>query len=243
MSPGSALLPEGAGRKAAETITVALPGGVSARFTGRGEGDMGHGGSYAHQVTPDVAARRRAVVDLPWTWLRQVHGDRVIRVVGPGSAAGSTGDAAVTAGAGCALAVLTADCAPVAFASAEGVSGVAHAGWAGLAAGILERTVDAMVDLGASAVTAVVGPCIRAECYEFGSDDLDRVARRVGPAVRARAGSGAPALDLAAGVKVALARVGVEDVDDLGSCTACSPGWYSWRARGERERQATVVWR
>ncbi len=220
-----------------------LPGGASVRFTGRADGDMGHGGDYAYEVADDVAARRRAVLDLPWTWLRQVHGDVVVRVVAPGEAAGSSADAAVTAEPGCALAVLTADCAPVVLASAEGVVGAAHAGWVGLEAGVLERTVEAMRDLGAMSVTAVLGPCIRAECYEFGADDLDRVAERLGPDVRARDGRGAPALDLAAGVRTALRGVGVHQVEDLGSCTACSSGWYSWRARKESERQAAVVWR
>ena len=86
---------------------------------------------------------------------------------------------------GCALAVLTADCAPVALASPEGVFGVAHAGWRGLVAGVLERTVDAMRALGATEIGAVLGPCIRAECYEFGPADLDRVAARLGDGVRA----------------------------------------------------------
>ena len=117
-------------------------------FTGRAEGDMGHGGGPVVAVRPDVEARRRAVVDLPWTWLRQVHGAEVVRVAGPGDAAGATADAAVTAAPGCALAVLTADCAPVALASAEGVIGVAHAGWRGVAAGVLEATVAEMRDAG-----------------------------------------------------------------------------------------------
>ncbi|MGI9022777.1 MAG: polyphenol oxidase family protein [Acidimicrobiales bacterium] len=223
--------------------TVELAGGGRARFTGRAEGDMGHGCRYVHEVAPDVADRRRAVCDLPWTWLRQVHGDEVVRVEAPGGRAGATADAAVTAEPGCALAVLTADCSPVVLASPEGVLGAAHAGWTGMAAGVLERTVDAMGALGASSISAVVGPCIRPECYPFGSDDLDAVARRVGPEVRARDAHGAPALDLVAGVTAVLRRAGVDQVDDLGSCTACSPDWYSWRARGERQRQALVVWR
>jgi YfiH family protein len=249
LSPGGTRFAAGAQsspearRNAAGAVTVDLPGGISVRFTGRAEGDMGHGGAYVHEVAPDVAVRRRGVVHLPWTWLRQVGGDGVVRVDTPGSGSGSPADAAVTATPGCALAVLTADCAPVALASAEGVLGVAHAGWSGLRAGVLERTVDAMVDLGATVITAVVGPCIRPECYEFGIDDLERVAARVGPEVRATDLSGAPALDLAAGVRAVLSRAGVNDVDDHGSCTACSPGWYSWRARAERQRQATVVWR
>jgi polyphenol oxidase len=212
-------------------------------FTGRDEGDMGHGGGYVHAVRPDVERRRRAVADLPWTWLRQVHGDRVVRVTAPGEGAGEVADAAVCATPGCAVAVLTADCAPVVLDSPEGVLAVAHAGWAGLTAGILERTVDELRAMGATEIKAVLGPCIRAECYEFGADDLDRVARRLGEGVRSTTSSGAPSLDLAAGVRYALGRAGVDDVIDLDVCTACSSGHYSWRARAEHERQATVVWR
>lgn len=211
--------------------------------TGRDEGDMGHSGAYVHAVSREVEERRRAVVDLPWTWLRQVHGDRVVRVAAPGEGAGEVADAAVSAAPGCALAVLTADCAPVVLDSPEGVFGVAHAGWVGLVAGVLERTVDAMRALGATEVAAALGPCIRAECYEFGPRDLDRVARRLGDGVRATTSSGTPALDLAAGVSRALERVGVHRLHDVGTCTACSPDHFSWRARGERQRQATVVWR
>jgi polyphenol oxidase len=224
---------------------IRLPRLWSARAvcTGRHEGDMGHGGAYVHSVGPDVERRRRAVVDLPWTWLRQVHGDRVVRVTGPGDGAGEVADGAVCATPGCAVAVLTADCAPVVLDSPEGVFGVAHGGWAGLAAGVLERTVEEMRDLGASEVAAVLGPCIRSECYEFGADDLDRVAARLGDGVRSSTSDGAPALDLAAAVRASLARAGVHHVEDVGVCTACSPDYFSWRAGREQQRQATVVWR
>ena len=223
-------------------IDVELAGGTRARFTGRAEGDLGHAGAYATEVAPDVATRRRAVLDLPWTWLRQVHGAAVVVVAVPGAEAGTRADAAVTAGTGCALAVLTADCAPVALASPEGVLGAAHAGWSGLAAGVLERTVEAMRGLGATTITAVLGPCIGPECYEFGAEDLGRVVAAVGPEVRARTASGAPALDLPGGVRAVLGREGVS-VDDRSSCTACTPGYFSWRARREYQRQALVVWR
>ena len=218
---------------------------ASVAFTGRAEGDMGHGGERVVAVKPGVAARRRVVVDLPWTWLRQVHGSRVVRVAGPGDGAGAVGDAAVTDEPGCALAVLTADCAPVALASPEGVLGVAHAGWRGAAAGVLEATVAEMVALGASDIHAVVGPCIRAECYAFGEDDLTAVASHLGDVVRATTADGRPALDLAAGVRVALVRAGVDPgrIADVGTCTACSADHYSWRARRELARQATVIWR
>lgn len=211
-------------------------------FTGRAEGDLGHGGAYVHEVRADVAERRRAVVDLPWTWMRQVHGERVIHVDAPGAGAGEQADAAVTRESGAALAVLTADCAPVALASDEGVIGVVHAGWRGVVGGVVQRTVEELRALGATRLQAVMGPCIRSECYEFGTGDLEKVAGRWGPHVVARTRAGSPALDLPAAVRSALAEESVDDVDDVGICTACSNDHFSWRARGEQERQAAVVW-
>lgn len=217
-------------------------GAATVRFTGRAEGDLGHGGAYVTAVDDEVAARRRAVVDLPWTWLRQVHGDEVVRVEHPGGGAGSTADAAVTDGHGCALAVLTADCAPVVLVSPQGSVAVVHAGWAGLLAGVVATAVKELRSLGAQDISAVLGPCIRPECYEFGLDDLVDVTDRYGPSVAARTASGTPALDLPAAVRVALTEQGVDEVDDVGICTACSHDYYSWRARRETERQAAVVW-
>jgi len=213
------------------------------RFTGRADGDMGHGGEYVVEVKPPVAARRRAVVELPWTWLRQVHGSEVVHVRSPGDGAGSRADAAVTDAAGCAVAVLVADCAPVALASSEGVVGVAHAGWMGLMAGVLERTVERMRALGATDVRAVLGPCIRPDCYEFGTEPLDRLAARLGDGVRGLTAMGTPAFDVPRAVGAALAGVGVVEVADVGQCTACDPNYFSWRARREPERQAVVAWR
>jgi copper oxidase (laccase) domain-containing protein len=113
-----------------------------------------------------------------------------------------------------------------------------------LVAGVVGRTVDAMRSMGASDVSAVVGPCVHPECYEFGATDLARVTRRFGHAVAATTAAGAPALDLPAAARAALARAGVDNVIDLGACTACSPeSYFSHRARRERERQALVIWR
>lgn len=204
---------------------------------------MGHGGDYVFEVRADVADRRRAVADLPWSWLRQVHGSRVVLVEHPGQRAGERADAAVTTTAGCALVILSADCAPVALASPEGVLGAAHAGWSGVLAGVVEATVDAMRQLGATEIHAVVGPCIRPGCYEFGPEDLDRVAERLGPGVRSLTREGRPALDLPAAVRAALSGAGIDEVTDTGVCTACSPEYFSWRARRDGGRQAAVLWR
>lgn len=214
----------------------ALVGGAHVRWSGRGEGDLAGSG-------PEVERRRHQIVALPWTVLRQVHGNQAVVVRAPGEGSGTEADAAVTATTGAALAVLTADCAPVALASDEGVIGVAHAGWRGLAAGVVGETVQVMRSLGATRMHAVLGPCIRTACYSFGADDLEEVVKQTGPEVRGLDRHGDPALDVAAGVVAALRRAGVDRVDDIGICTACSGDHWSWRARRDEARQATVVWR
>lgn len=213
-----------------------LRGETQVVFTDRIAGDLGGSG-------PEVERRRREVVDLPWTVLRQVHGSRVVVVDAPGAEAGVQADAAVTTTQGAALAILTADCAPVAFSSAEGVSGVAHAGWRGLRGGVLEATARAMRDLGATEIEAVLGPCIHPCCYEFGADDLATMAVRFGSVVRSVDRAGRLALDVPAAVEVALEAAGVELVGQVSTCTACFGRHWSWRARQDAQRQATVVWR
>jgi polyphenol oxidase len=187
--------------------------------------------------------RRRAIAAMPWTWLRQTHGADVVVVDRPGAEAGATADAAVTTVPGAAVAVHTADCVPIVLLGRDAV-GVVHAGWRGLAAGVVEAavaTMDRVAPTG-TGVRAVIGPCIRVECYEFGPDDLDRVAAVLGDAVRGRTAAGAPALDLTVAAVAALRRGGVVQVDDDGSCTACDPRWFSHRARGDTGRQAAVAW-
>lgn len=211
-------------------------------FTDRSHGDLGYRGRPDAGVPVALDQRRRAVVDRPWTWLHQVHGAAVVVVGEPGEGAGSEADASVGTHPRAALSVLTADCAPVALASPEGVIGVAHAGWRGLVAGVIEAAVDSMRALGATEVEAALGPCIRPGCYEFGEDDLAAVVAALGDGVRSTTASGRPALDVPAAVAAVTARAGASLVVDTGVCTACSPDHFSYRARGEVERQAAVVW-
>jgi len=160
-----------------------------------------------------------------------------------GQHAGADADAAVTATPGCVLSVQVADCAPVALV-ADGVIGVAHAGWRGLAAGVVPATVAAMRDLGAAGVRATVGPCIHAECYEFGADDLDQIAALLGDDVRATTAGGTAALDLVAATRASLLAAGLRDadIDVVDVCTACSPRHWSFRAEAVSQRQAVVSW-
>lgn len=188
-------------------------------------------------------------MDRPWCWMRQVHGAAVVRL-GPGeTSVGRPADALVSesspevADGDPALAVFTADCGPLVLASPEGVMAAVHVGWRGLAAGVLDRAADVMRSSGAGAISGALGPCIHAECYEFGASELDAVEEAVGGPVRARTARGTTALDLPAAVARAASRAGVELVDVSPVCTACSPDHFSHRARGDVERQALVVWR
>lgn len=214
-------------------------GPARVRFTDTSDGDMA---DPSGSGDPWVRSRRRAVVDRPWSWLNQVHGADVAIVIHPGGSAGQMADASVSADPDVCLAIMTADCAPVALASPEGVIGVAHAGWRGLLAGVIEDTVAAMRSLGASTVMAALGPCIHAECYAFGPSDLDLLVARFGPSVRSETSDRQPALDIPRAVALAVGRAGAELVFDAGVCTACSAHHWSWRARRDTERQATVVW-
>ena len=220
-----------------------LPGGGQAhvRCTGREEGDLAVDGDAA-----DLAGRRRRVVDLPWLWLRQVHGAEVVTVGGPDDVpalAGTEADAAATAATGVALAVHTADCAPVALVADGGALGVVHAGWRGLVAGAVQATVAEVRRLADGPVHAVLGPCVHVGCYEFSPADLDVVAAALGDQVRGETVDGRPALDVPAAVDAALAAAGVSPAHRLGPCTSCAAErHWSHRARGEAERQALVAW-
>lgn len=213
-----------------------IPGDAAAgvRFTDRSHGDLAVG-------APGLDARRRAVVDFPWTWLHQVHGVEVVVVRRPGEHAGAHADAVVTDVPGAVVAVQTADCAPVALLAPDAV-GAVHAGWRGLVAGVLPAAVAALRTLSDGPVRAVLGPCIGTGCYEFGADALDDAVVALGAEVRGTTAAGRPALDLAAGVRASLRTVGVTDVVDVGVCTACSVDHFSHRARGDAGRQSLAVW-
>jgi len=175
-----------------------------------------------------------------WCWLHQVHG----AVVAPGEPAATRGcpdaDAAVTRRPGLALIVQTADCAPIALATDDAI-GVVHAGWPGLLAGVVEAAVGALRELGSGRVQAALGPCVHPADYEFGRDDLDRMVAALGSTVEARTRWGAPALDLPAAVRAALARVDVDTFLDVDVCTYASPDHFSYRRDGRTGRQGLVV--
>jgi YfiH family protein len=210
---------------------------------------------------PDAALenRRRLEAALrlpsPPRWLRQVHGTEVARfpspIVGgggapaPGEGSEPTADAAATATPGTVLAILTADCLPVVFAARDGSEiAVAHAGWRGLAAGVLEATVAAM-ESQAHELIAWMGPAAGPDAYEIGQEVFDAFVSR-----DARAGIAFAAtrpghwnVDLSALAKLRLADVGIVDVHGGGLCTMSDPGRFFSHRRDQRTgRMAPLAW-
>jgi YfiH family protein len=174
-----------------------------------------------------------------WVWLRQVHGARVIDAA-EGVRTQQEADASVTSTRTIPLAIVTADCAPVVVANETACAAV-HAGHRGLLAGIIEASVAAVEARGTGTVRAFLGPCIRAECYEFGADALEPFVEQYGAEIAATTSSGHAALDIPATVRAALARAGVTELIDSGECTSHTPGYFSFRRDGTAARQATVA--
>ena len=223
----------------AATVRFTTPRGrAHVRFTTRADGDLN-----ADVVpAPTLAARWHAVARRPVVWLAEEHGTNVVVVDGEHPDPAPRGDALVTTEVDRALGIWVGDCAPVALVADEGVVAAAHAGWRGLAAGVLTETTATMRSLGATRIDAVVGPCIHAECYEFGADDLFTMASRFGPSVSAATAWGTPALDLPAAVRAALAAEDVTVIDAGTACTGCDDRYWSHRRRGDRERHGMAVW-
>jgi polyphenol oxidase len=192
-----------------------------------------------------LTARQEAITGRRWAMLDEVHGVKVHRVgaLTAGVVAGR-GDVIVTAAPDVHLAVWAADCAPLVFVGASGTTVMAHAGWRGLAMGIVDVAVDVLHHCDEAVEVAVLGPAIHACCYEFGDDDLRTVAEGAGVPphlIRGRTSGGAPALDVPAAVRGALQRHGVE-LDVAGPCTGCDGSWFSHRVRRDEGRHAVIAW-
>jgi YfiH family protein len=196
--------------------------------------DHGFGTRGSENEAPDVVARAH-----------QVHGTAVARADDRGRVDQADADAVVCCESGVAAAIVTADCLPILACSEDGGAVVAvHAGWRGLAAGVIEAGLAALrvaAPRRPTRVIAVIGPHIGACCYEvdapvlvplrarFGSE-LERAVRPTRP--------GHAQLDLAALAQVELARVGVAEADCavLGdACTCCDASrFHSYRRDGPR---------
>jgi polyphenol oxidase len=237
-----------------------LPGAGRALFTGREQGNMSSVGGERSELAPAARESLRAMIGARQLVRGyQVHGSTVRRVTSVSHSAqppagavahGSDGEEAeqgadsqavtheadgqATALAGVATMVLSADCLPVAL-GCEGAVAMVHAGWRGLAAGVLEEGVRAVAELGdGGEIVAIVGPCAGGCCYEVGPEvhDVFGGAHRDGPRI-----------DLRAIAHDRLLAAGVEQVRHQRACTICDERFFSHRREGARAgRQAGVAW-
>jgi YfiH family protein len=201
-------------------IEVALAG-ARVVFTDREQGDVREAaGLTAVEAIAGRSLARGA----------QVHGTVVRRVDETLEVEEADGQA--TARDDVAVMVLVADCLPVAIAGPGGVA-MLHAGWRGLAAGVLEEGVRTLREVGGDGpLAAVIGPGARGCCYEVGDE------------VRQAFGATSPKVDLATIAARRLAAAGVERIEDVGRCTICDERFFSFRREGEAAgRQAGVAWR
>lgn len=206
---------------------------------------------------PERVRRNRARLaqhlPAPPQWLRQVHGNTVARHAGdpPGQSSAENGsnapeaDALVAFEPGRVCAVLTADCLPVFFCDRAGSRvAVAHAGWRGLAGGVLEATVRAL-ETGPADLLAWLGPAIGPAVYEVGEEVAAAFRDSLGADF---AGALTPSgerwlLDLYAAARLKLAAAGLTEVRGGGLCTYSDPArFFSHRRDGVSGRQASLIW-
>jgi len=222
------------------TIVHELPGGGRAVFTTRAQGNLSTLRGVDHEH--GLGTRERLCDELGLGWLcasRQVHGTRVERVRMQSASGGTPlavdADGHATALSGIGVAVLVADCLPVVI-GAPGAVAALHAGWRGLAEGVLEEGVEALRELaGGGEMTALIGPGAGRCCYEVGEEVFAALGFSRG-AARAN-------IDLAAIARARLAGAGVARIERVGGCTICDPAYFSHRREGERAgRQAGIAW-
>ncbi|HTV77194.1 MAG TPA: peptidoglycan editing factor PgeF [Steroidobacteraceae bacterium] len=206
------------------------------------------------QDDPEAVAENRgriaAAFELPGepAWLSQVHGNHVVRLLADELPAAGA-DAVVTSRPGRVCVIQVADCLPVLFAARDGsVVGAAHAGWRGLAAGVLENTVRAL-GVHPGQLLAWIGPGIGRKHFEVGPEVREAFigAARTGAAAVEAAfaptGRGRWYCDLVALARWRLAQVGVTDVQGGHWCTfADAEHFFSYRRDGRTGRMAALIW-
>lgn len=225
-------------------------GGVSSGPYGDASGQRGlnlglHVGDSPHNVMANRSLLRDRVPSEP-AWLTQVHGTDVVDAAHVANA--SQADASFATQRGVVCAIMTADCLPVLLADAHGrVVGAAHAGWRGLAGGVLEHTVERMRKAGGEELHAWLGPAIGPEQFEVGEDVLQAFTARDATAIdafRPIAGrSGKYLADIYRLARQILATQGVMYVSGGDFCTVTDvERFYSYRRDGFTGRMAALIW-
>ncbi len=206
-------------------------------------------GDHVGDLPAAVAENRRRLqvaAQLPAEprWLAQVHGIRISDLDAGGSTTAAA-DGAYTRQPGRICAILTADCLPVLFADESGEAvAAAHAGWRGLAGGVIEATVRALA-LDPRALLVWLGPAIGPRYFEIGPEVRDELLRGDGGAAAAFTANARDRYlaDLEALARRRLARLGIERIYGGGECTRSQPDkYFSHRRDGQTGRQATLIW-
>ncbi|MFT7220405.1 MAG: YfiH family protein [Candidatus Azotimanducaceae bacterium] len=221
-----------------------IPENVSAFFTERGGGNSSapyeslNLGTHVGDA-PDMVERNRSSLNLPASpfWLSQIHSNHCIDADASEQALTPEADASTTRSQGTVLAVMVADCVPLLLADRQGsVVGVAHAGWRGLANGVIDSVLDAMR---AEDLCAWIGPAI-GDCHYIVGEDV-RCEFQSDEGFKAT-GEGTFAMDLAGIAGRQLSLRGVE-VFGGGYCTQCDDDrFFSYRRDGVTGRMAGFIW-
>lgn len=194
-------------------------------------------GSHVGDDPRHVAENRKRLLDvLPSEpkWLNQTHGTHVVDL---DKAESFEGDAAFTRVPGVVCAVLTADCLPILLAG-KGCVGVLHAGWRGLASGIIEATVEAMHE---AELIAYLGPAIGQDAFEVGEEVHD--AFPLEPHAFRQGNPGKWHADLYSIARAKLEKVGVRQIYGGAYCThGESSRFFSYRRNGATGRMGSLIW-
>jgi len=201
-----------------------------AGFRGAAFGDAASGNGR------DDAGKRSSISDVlgiptEWAFVQQVHGGLVAVVEEPGSA--GPADGLITERPGLPLTIATADCMPI-IVEGDRSMAILHAGWRGLAAGIVVEGVEAMKRLGDTPRRAAIGPSIGPCCYEVGDEVRDAIGDH-----SSRTTFGTPSVDLWSAAEAQLSGLDVWRSD---LCTYTESGLRSFRRDATTERQVAVAW-
>ena len=218
---------------------------MTSRFTKR-TGGISHGAfaslNLGTHVGDDIenVLKNREILSLevgPTQYMNQVHGDR-IALIEQVTDDVPTADALVTGIPGISLAVMVADCIPLLLRSPESVAAV-HVGRRGLVNDVTRKTLELMRDMGASKITAIIGPAICGICYEVSEEIFSEVVA-LHPGAESRTKSGSFALNLPAALGSVLSDEGISIVNEF-DCTVENSEYFSYRRDGVTGRQAGVI--
>jgi YfiH family protein len=170
-------------------------------------------------------------ISADWATVKQVHGAELLEA-NSGGLLGQA-DALFTTKPDLPLCVATADCVPIVLEAADSVA-LVHAGWRGLAAGVIAHTVASMLERDDRPLRAAIGPAIGPCCYEVGDDVVEQLGD-----FRAETTWGTPSIDLRAAAAAQLGRVDLWVSD---RCTKTDSAFHSFREDGTQERQIAVAW-